>query len=248
MIPWERIDTLFLDAGNTLVSVDFPWVASLLAERGVRVEPEALARAEASGRPELSQWLGGRGSTETEDTFQFYVRNVLRRLAPLARDGSAPLEALVEELVPLLRQRGQANRLWRLVMPGVVEGLEAFRALGLQLVVVSNSDGSVERGLSDAGLRPYFDAVHDSALVGYEKPDRRIFEHALAAADRAPERVVHVGDLVYADVAGARAAGIHPVLLDPFGDWGDVDCERARDLPDLAAKLAAARRSQGSFR
>jgi HAD superfamily hydrolase (TIGR01509 family) len=217
-------------------------VTSLLAERGVRVEPGALARAEASARPELSRWLGGQRTTESADTFQFYVRNVLRRLEPLAQGGESELEALVGELLPVLRQRGQANRLWRLVMPGVVEGLEAFRALGLQLVVVSNSDGSVERGLEEAGLRRYFDAVLDSAIVGYEKPDQRIFEHALAAAGRTPERVAHVGDLVYADVAGARGAGIHPVLLDPFGDWHDVDCERARDLPELAARLAAARR------
>ena len=33
-VPWSEIDTLFLDAGNTLVSIDFPCVAGLLAERG----------------------------------------------------------------------------------------------------------------------------------------------------------------------------------------------------------------------
>ncbi len=81
----------------------------------------------------------------------------------------------------------------------------------------------------------------DSAIVGFEKPDPRIFEHALAAIGAAPERAAHVGDLYHADVTGARAAGVHPVLLDPFGDWHAVDCERARDLPDLAARIAEAR-------
>jgi HAD superfamily hydrolase (TIGR01509 family) len=123
----------------------------------------------------------------------------------------------------------------------VPEGLAAFRALGLRLVVVSNSDGTAERGLAAAGLRPYFEAVMDSAVVGYEKPDPRIFEHALAAIGGAPERAAHVGDLYHADVTGARAAGVHAVLLDPFDDWQAVDCERARDLPDLAARIAEAR-------
>jgi HAD superfamily hydrolase (TIGR01509 family) len=242
MIPWERIDTLFLDAGNTLVSIDFPWVAEVLAERGIQVAPEALARAEASARPDLSHWLGGQRSTETEETFRFYVRNVLGRVEPVARRAPAEVSALTDELLPILRRRGASDRLWRLVLPGVPEGLAAFRALGLRLVVVSNSDGTAERGLAAAGLRPYFEAVMDSAIVGFEKPDPRIFEHALAAIGCAPERAAHVGDLYHADVTGARAAGVHPVLLDPFDDWHGVDCERARDLPDLAARIAETRR------
>ncbi len=113
MSPWRRIDTLFLDAGNTLVSIDFPWVAEVLAERGVAVAPEALARAEASARPDLSEWLGGQRSTESEDTFRFYVRNVLQRLEPVARRAPEEVEALADALVPILRRRGASDRLWR---------------------------------------------------------------------------------------------------------------------------------------
>jgi hypothetical protein len=70
-IPWSEIETLFLDAGNTLVSIDFGWVASLLAGHGVEVEADLLARAEAAARPSLSEWLEEARSTETEDTFHF---------------------------------------------------------------------------------------------------------------------------------------------------------------------------------
>jgi len=244
-IPWREIQTLFLDAGNTLISIDFAWVSALLTERGVAVDPEGLARAEAAARPSLSEWLGGQPSTEGEEVFRFYVRNVLARLAPVAERGPSAAGELADALVPVLRRRGEANRLWRAVIPGVPEALARFRELGLQLVVVSNSDGSCERGLEAAGLRGYFDAVLDSGLVGYEKPDPRFFEHALAAAGTPRERVVHVGDLFHADVRGARAAGIHPVLLDPHGDWPEMGCERARDLGELAARLAAARGGAG---
>jgi putative hydrolase of the HAD superfamily len=240
-IPWGEIETLFLDAGNTLISIDFAWVGALLAERGVAVDPAGLSRAEAAARPSLSEWLGGRRSTEDEETFRFYVRNVLERLGPVAERGPGAAGELADALVPLLRRRGEANRLWRTVMPGVPEALARFRELGLQLVVVSNSDGSCERGLEAAGLRSYFDAVLDSTLVGYEKPDPRFFEQALAAAGTPPERVVHVGDLFHVDVRGARAAGIHPVLLDPHGDWPELGCERVRDLGELAVRLAASR-------
>jgi putative hydrolase of the HAD superfamily len=108
---------------------------------------------------------------------------------------------------------------------------------GLTLAVVSNSDGSVEASLESCGLRDHFHAVMDSHIVGHEKPDPRIFEEALALCDADPARTVHVGDLYAADVVGARAAGVHPVLLDPFDDWGEVDCVTVPDIAILGERL-----------
>ena len=92
------------------------------------------------------------------------------------------------------------------------------------------------------GLRPLVDAVVDSALFGAEKPDPRIFAHALELAGARPAHALHVGDLYAVDVVGARAAGAHATLLDPFGDWADLDCEVATDLPALADRILGARR------
>jgi HAD superfamily hydrolase (TIGR01509 family) len=241
-VPWPEIDTLFLDAGNTLVSIDFPWLAEELSARGVPCGPEALARAEAAARPALSRWLGGERSTEAQESFPYHLRGVLGALPAASARGAAGVEALAAELLPVIAARGRSERLWCYVLPGVPQALARLRALGLRLVVVSNSDGSVERSLAALGLRDPFHAVLDSAIVGHEKPDPRIFERALAAAGTAPERAAHVGDLVCADVVGARAAGVHAVLLDPYGDWpDDVGCERARDLSEVAERVAAAR-------
>lgn len=243
MIPWSEIETMFLDAGNTLVSIDFPWVAAELAALGVPCDVASLARAEASARPSLSRWLAGERSTESGEAFHFYVRTVLARLEPARARGEAGIDALAAELVPALaRRRGEGGGLWRFVLPGVPEALASLRALGLRLVVVSNSDGSVDALLAELGLRAPLHAVVDSAVVGHEKPDPRIFERALeAAGSPARERVVHVGDLFHADVVGARAAGVHPVLLDPYDDWPGVDCARARDLAEVAQRVASSR-------
>ena len=48
-----------------------------------------------------------------------------------------------------------------------------------------------------------------------------------------PGEAAYVGDLYSVDVLGARAAGIHPVLLDPHGDWGEVDCLTVSSLAEL---------------
>jgi HAD superfamily hydrolase (TIGR01549 family) len=187
----------------------------------------------------VSRRIAERRSSEGEDAFAFHLRSLLAGLEPVVVSGRGA--ALAQELTPLLRHPGESHRLWRWLLPGVPEALACFRELGLALVVVSNSDGTVERGLRDAGLRPFFSAVVDSALVGFEKPDPRIFEHALEISGREACRVLHVGDLFAADVAGARAAGIHALLLDPFGDWRQADCTRMTDLTALAAKLREVR-------
>jgi len=54
-----------------------------------------------------------------------------------------------------------------------------------------------------------------------------------------PERAIHVGDTPAADVAGARAAGVRPVLIDPYDLHADADCLRARSLAAVLDMLPA---------
>jgi putative hydrolase of the HAD superfamily len=239
-IPWSEIDTIFLDAGNTLVSMDFAWVVRELTERGVACKVEDVQRAEAAARPAVSEAVGHAGRTEGDDAFAFLLRTLLGRLDAASHLDEERRALLAHELAPVLRSGGSLQ-LWRWVMPRVPEALRALRVLGLRLVVVSNSDGSVEEILTQLELREYFEQVVDSHRVGFEKPDPRIFHHALEASGARPERTLHVGDIYHADVSGARAAGVHPLLLDPFGDWPEVDCERAEDVFDLAERLRAFR-------
>lgn len=222
--------------GNTLLSIDFAWVSEELRARGVDAAPEALRRAEAAARPRVSRRLHEAG--ESPELFAFQLLCVLEGLEAARGRDEAQRRALVRELVPVLRAR-PTPRLWSQVLPGVPEALERLRASGLAVVAVSNSDGTVEQGLADCGLRGHFDAVVDSHVVGFAKPDPRIFHHALVAVGREadPARTLHVGDLYHADVSGARAAGLHALLLDPYGDWEDVDCPRARDLSEIAGRV-----------
>lgn len=243
-LPWDRIDTVFLDAGNTLVSIDFPWVVRELAERGVACDVEALRRAEAAARPAVSRKVAERGRTEGENSFVFYLRSILAALPAADALGDERRRALAEELMPVLRSGGSL-RLWCLPMPRIHEGLRLLAELALRLVVVSNSDGTVAQTLERAGLHGHFEVIVDSHLVGFEKPDPGIFRHALEQSGADPERTLHVGDLYDADVVGARSAGVHPLLLDPYGDWHGVDCARSPDVHSLAERLRRARRGPG---
>ena len=101
-------------------------------------------------------------------------------------------------------------------VPGV---LRALRERGARLVVVSNWDVSLHGVLRETGLDGLLDGVLTSAEERISKPDPRIFERALALAGgvRARRRRWHVGDDLVADVGGAQAAGITPVLVDRDG-------------------------------
>lgn len=239
VIPYDDLDTIFLDVGNTLISIDFEWVATELNARGVPATADALRRAEAAARPGYSHQLFVDGVPAGTDLFRTYLVAMLRGVPAARALADDRFDALVTELRAVLRPDGRASVLWRSVMPRVREALSTLNTLGLRVVAVSNSDGTAEQSLVDAGLRSHFTAVVDSALCGYEKPDVRIFQCALETCKARADRTLHVGDIYHADVLGARAAGVHTVLLDPYGDWRNVDCDRAPDLWSISERLGA---------
>src|SRR5256885_120065 len=103
---------------------------------------------------------------------------------------------------------------------------------------VRNSDGRAEAHLEMVGVRAGLEFVVDSQIEGVEKPDPRIFLNALARLGLPPAKAVYVGDIRSVDEAGARAAGMHFVLVDPFGDYaapGQLAVRRMEDLPALLA-------------
>jgi putative hydrolase of the HAD superfamily len=72
-------------------------------------------------------------------------------------------------------------------------------------------------------------------VVGVAKPDPAIFYLALNALRVPPGgTVLHVGDSLRYDVAGALAAGLQPVHLDPYGFCPAPDRHpHVRSLADL---------------
>lgn len=101
--------------------------------------------------------------------------------------------------------------------PDAAPALRALREAGATLVVVSNWDSSLHERLAETGLAPLLDGAVASAEVGAAKPEHAIFGRALALAGVRADAAWHVGDSVAADVEGALAAGIRPVLLDRHG-------------------------------
>ena len=134
-----------------------------------------------------------------------------------------------------------SSDLWIQELPGARDGLRALAATGVRLGVVSNADGLIGSRLAEAGILQVgpgvgveVECLVDSGAVGVMKPDPRIFHIALEAMDLTPESVWYVGDMAGIDVVGARAAGLRPFLMDPYGLNPDADHDRIGSLTELA--------------
>lgn len=122
--------------------------------------------------------------------------------------------------------------------PEVPSVLAALRAMGLKLAVVSNWDSSLPSLLARLGIGDAFDDVIVSAVVGASKPDRGIFAEALRRAGVAPGAALHVGDSLVDDYHGARAAGLHALLVDRAGRVPE-GFETIRSLSELPPRVLA---------
>ena len=229
----DHLETLFLDAGGVLVFPNWNRVADAVGRHGITVSPDALAAAEPRVKFEIDQSIR-HGSSPDAQRAWMYMERVLEIAGVTPGDASA---AAVREL----RAYHAEHNLWESVPADVVPALERLSGLGLKLVVVSNANGVLHRAFDRLGLTQYFHCICDSFLDGVEKPDRRFFQIALDRAGATAGSTMHVGDLYYVDVEGARNSGIRPMLIDPLGLYQDYDVGRVRTLDELADRLSGMR-------
>ncbi|HEY1191425.1 MAG TPA: HAD family hydrolase [Gemmata sp.] len=121
---------------------------------------------------------------------------------------------------------------WR-VNPDAATVLSALQARGYLLGMGSNYDArlrTVLAGLPE--LAPVAGRVVVSAGVKWRKPARPFFEEVTRATCCAPDEVLFVGDDLQNDYAGATAAGMHALLLDPHEKGAGVP-HRIKSLSEL---------------
>jgi putative hydrolase of the HAD superfamily len=222
------LQAVLLDALGTLLELEppAPRLRAELASRGVAVsEAEAAAALGA----EIAYYRA-----HHDEAVDAAALDDLRDRCTAVLAGALPEHA---RGAPELRGALLASLRFR-PYPEVAETLTALRAVGLRLVVVSNWDVSLHEALAQTGLAPLIDGAISSAEAGAAKPAPAIFERALALAGGvAPAAAVHVGDDVGADVVGARAAGITPVLVVRNGAAGPGGITTLRDLRALPRLL-----------
>ncbi len=127
----------------------------------------------------------------------------------LAEAGRADAEALADDLLAGYLRAFDASLSY---LPGALELLDALRgrfALGW----LTNGNTTPE----EAGLGAYFDVIVMPQRQRLKKPDPAVFVEAARQAGCAVSEILHVGDSLASDVAGALAAGCRAVWYNPTG-------------------------------
>jgi FMN phosphatase YigB (HAD superfamily) len=226
VVPHGAYDAYLFDAGGVLVLPDPTVLGPLLAVYGGDPSVDSHRRAHYAAMAAKSRAAAAETDWAVYD--QAYVGSI-----------GVPVDDRNEAAMVLGVTR--TPHLWRWPIPDSVTALAGLHELGRPLGVVSNASGQVEAALRRAvvcqvgcGSGTRVRCVIDSTVVGVAKPDPRIFDHALAHfAGIERSRIAYVGDSVTMDIASSRAAGLSPILLDPFDDHRDLDVERIAALTDL---------------
>ncbi len=226
--PPPGVKAILLDAGNTLIFADRARILEMYRAEGVESDTATLVRAELEARAELAARVEA-GAVGTEPhLWREYFLTLFRR--------SGVPEGALDAVGRRLREEHHRDHLWTHVEPGTEGALQALLDAGYRLAVISNADGRVEAVLESAGLRPYLEFVVDSEIVGFEKPDPRIFHEGLRRLALPAAEALYVGDLYPVDVVGARGVGMDAVLLDPSGTL-DYPVPRIPSILDLPGWL-----------
>lgn len=223
------IDAVVLDAGGVLLLPDPDALRSAMAPFGVTPTDEQCRRSHYEGNAEVDRL----GVTDW--------RLVDLALVAVLGVAAGEAEAAAAAVEPVYIATP-----W-IPIAGVAEALRELAAAGVALAIVSNAEGTMEEMLAEhricsvsGGEAARVAVVVDSALVGVAKPDPEIFAFALDPLGIPAERCLYVGDTVHFDVNGARAAGLHPLHLDPYGLCpGGADHGHITGLDELVRALVA---------
>ena len=221
---------VLLDATGTLIGLSRPLgetYARAARDAGARFEPRVLEdrfRRAFADTPPMA--FPGRRGADLDRAERGWWRAVVERVT----GGERALDDFDAYFNRLYSHYAEAEG-WR-VYPEVPAVLEALRARGVALAVVSNFDSRLGPLLAGLGIASFFDALVCSGEVGVAKPDRAIFAHALSALGVEASEALHVGDSRRNDYDGACAAGIDALLVHRGAGAASPDT-----IPDLRGIL-----------
>lgn len=127
-----------------------------------------------------------------------------------------------------------------------VAAVERLRAAGVKVALVSNACAGEIEAWPRSPLAPHFDAAVFSCEVGMVKPQRAIYEHALAAVGAHASDTIFVGDGGSDEHRGARAVGLRTALVTRHASewWPEIVAARVQhadwtfaDVPEFVAAV-----------
>lgn len=232
----QSIRTVFFDAGFTLLhpSPSILVVCQQVCQQlGLPVDYNQLQQGMKNAEQfrfrqlQSNRYIWANEQAIAEFWFSYY-RSLLQ---PLIAEHD---QTRLDQLVHAITEEFKKHTNWQLY-PDVKPTLEAFRAKGYRLGVISDWNVALGPLLRQFDLTQYFDCLVISAIARHAKPSPMLYDMALERANAIPDYTIHIGDSYIHDVLGARAVGITPILLDRSDTLTEnkVDCLLVHSLYGL---------------
>jgi HAD superfamily hydrolase (TIGR01509 family) len=199
----KDIRAILFDAGGTLIHIDGERVCTAA---GLPWDPERFRRAESSAVSAVRAFVLENPGSRDAQRLPLYLDTMLGGLGLTGHPERRQAARRVGE------EHHRAN-LWSQPGARAAATLAALAERKYRIGVVSNADGRVRTLLETAGLSSWLEFIVDSAEVGVEKPDPRIFHAATQRLGLPAGACAYVGDIYEIDVVGAGRAGLAPVLI-----------------------------------
>lgn len=163
------------------------------------------------------------------DTEKFWIEYSRRRLIAL---GISPALAR-EHAAKVSAHMGAEYKPESIVPDEVRNALAQLKQEGYRMAVLSNRDRPFLETLETHAIHEFFEFSLAGGEVNSYKPEPGLFEHALQRAGLSAQEAVYVGDNYFADVVGARRAGLTPVLFDPDEIFPEADSIVIKSFDEL---------------
>ncbi|MGB3311985.1 MAG: HAD family hydrolase [Nodosilinea sp.] len=211
-IPQPQV--IFLDAVGTLFGVKGSVgaiYADLAQHHGIEADPATLNQAffrAFKAAPEMA-FPGSDPATVPEQEYRWW-----RVIAQQTFSSTGVLDRFVDfdSFFADLYAHFATAEPW-VLYPDVPPALDRWRRRGIALGVISNFDTRLYQVLEELNLATYLSSVTLSSEAGAAKPDPLIFATALQKHRCDASQAWHVGDSTNDDVEGAKAAGLHGILV-----------------------------------
>lgn len=225
MLSPNGIRAVFYDLDGTL-RISLPLGREAFAQQaamlGLAISPQVVRQAaiwEHRYFAESPELIHDRQEFQ-DDSHAFWLNYCYRQLQVL---GATPEQA--RDLAPQLNTyMAEHFKPQDIIFEDVHQTLQILRENGYFLGILSNRFEPYTDYLNERGLGELFDLVVYAGEAGIRKPNPEVFHFMLHKAGFSPSESIYVGDNYFADVVGARRAGMLPVLYDRERLFDSPDC------------------------
>ncbi len=216
----DTVQALTFDAAGTLIETAEPVsdvYARVAGAYGIDMQASAIASAFRRAFTQTPAPAFSSSSLEQRDTLErMWWRGLVEKVFAQHTENKN-FATMFDELYSYYA----LGTAWRLC-PDAKEVLTQLHNRKIKVAVLSNFDSRLVNILKALDVADFFDAIVYSTLVGAAKPDAKIFLAAMAALGVEAKDTLHVGDDRIADYEGARACGMHALLISDDDNLSDT--------------------------